>query len=128
MAKSGKLIKNGAIFYDREEEDINFLLSLGYNIELIKPSNTQKNKNPDIILNGKCWELKTPITDNPNTLERKITKGGRQSENLIIDLRFIKIPEKTAIRILTNKFKKSRRVKSLLIITKSNKLETINKK
>ena len=43
MTKTGKLIRNGVIFYDREEEGINFLLSLGYDIELIKPSNTQKN-------------------------------------------------------------------------------------
>ena len=128
MAKIGKLIRNGTKFYGREEESVNYLLSKGYNIELIKPSHTTKNKNPDIWLNGKIWEIKTPITDNKNTLERKITKGGRQSENLLIDLRFIKLNEKEAINILTNKFQKSRRVKNLLLITKDHLLVITNRK
>lgn len=126
--KKGILKRNNTFFYGHEEEGVDFLLSLGFDIELIQPSNTQGNKNPDIWMNGKIWEIKTPISDNLNTIERKITKGGKQSENLIIDLRFIKANEDKSIKVLTNRFRQSRRVKNLLIISKKRGLEVISKK
>ncbi len=126
--KMGRLIRNNTIFYGLEEDGVNFLLSQGFNIELVRPSNTQKNKNPDIWMFGKTWEIKTPISGNLTTIERKITKGGRQAENLIIDLRFVKASEARSIKALTNRFQKSRRVKSLIIISKTHGLVVIDKK
>lgn len=126
--KIGKLVRNNTVFYGLEEDGVNFLLSCGFDIELIRPSNTKRNKNPDIWMLGKTWEVKTPISDNLTTIERKITKGGKQAENLILDLRFIRADEARSIKALTNRFKKSRRVKSLIIISKTRGLVVIDKK
>ncbi len=79
-------------------------------------------------MNGKVWEIKTPVSNNLNTVERKITKGGRQAENLIIDLRFAKADEDKCVKALINRYRQSRRVKSLLIISKTHGLEAISKK
>ncbi|MBQ1564479.1 hypothetical protein IIZ81_03950 [Candidatus Saccharibacteria bacterium] len=43
--KKGVLIRNKTIFYGREEDGISFLLSQGFDIELIRPTNTQRNIN-----------------------------------------------------------------------------------
>ena len=79
-------------------------------------------------MNDKVWEIKTPVSNNLNTVERKITKGGRQAENLIIDLRFAKADEDKCVKALINRYRQSRRVKSLLIISKAHGLEAISKK
>lgn len=123
-----KLIKNNAYLQGHEEDSIKALLDNGFDVELIVPSHTPHNNNPDLLLNEKIWELKTPITSKKDSLERKIKKGSKQSENIIVDIRFCRVPEPDAIRTLTKRFRNSRKVKSLLIITSGGRVEKIMKK
>ena len=50
--KRGSFINHALKIRPHELESINFLLDRGFNIELIIPSNTPKNKNPDFLMNG----------------------------------------------------------------------------
>ncbi len=77
---------------------------------------------------GKIWELKTPVTRNKTTISRKIRKGGQQAENLIVDLRYAKINERIAINTLQYNYRRSRRIKHILVISKTNQLLSLSKK
>lgn len=105
-----------------------YLAEHGFHVEIIEPSNTPKNRNPDFLIDGKIWELKTPTTNNKQTIARKIRKGSRQAENLIIDLRFVKMANSSAINILNFHFHRSRRIKRMMIIDKTGHLLTLQKK
>ena len=48
MNNIGTLIRNNTKFNGNEEETVSFLLRHGFDIELMRPTNTKKNKNADI--------------------------------------------------------------------------------
>ena len=115
----GKLIRNGVRIQPHEEFAIEFLLERGFNIELIAPVNTPKNKNPDFLIDNVPWELKSPITKNKKTIQRLIKETNRQSSRIIVDIRRIRLNEEMAISILEYEFRKSHRVRELMILTSS---------
>ena len=63
------------------------------------------------------------MTKKKQTIKRIVKEASRQSENLIVDLRFAKIDENIAFRILEHEFNSSRRIKRLVIIRKSGLLK-----
>jgi len=120
--KTGKIIPNGIMLEKHEYETILFLTNLGYDIELIRPSNMPKMKTPDFNMLGKSWEAKSPQGKNLTTIEHAFKRAAKQSENIILDLKRTKIPTKRAVEYIQKLFNASRRVKNLLVITKENKL------
>ena len=54
MMKIGKIIPNGVSLEKHENDTVIFFTNLGFNIELIPPSNTPKAKTPDFIMDGKA--------------------------------------------------------------------------
>ena len=83
------------------------------------PVNTPKNKNPDFLINGVIWELKSPITNNKKTIKRLIKETNRQSIRIVVDIRRIKLREAIALGILKYEFEHSHRVRELMIISKT---------
>lgn len=120
--KSGKIIPNGVLLEKHELDMVLVFTQLGYNVEFIVASSTPHSKTPDVIIAGKAWEMKSPVGCSKSTLEHCFKKAAKQSENLIIDLRRIKIEEFTAMSQLENLFQKSKRVKKLKIISKKGKV------
>ncbi len=60
MIKSrGVLTDNGVYLQPHERLTVDFFLERGNDVELIVPSYTVGRKNPDIILYGKTWEMKS---------------------------------------------------------------------
>lgn len=116
--KRGNLIRNGAKIQPQEESAVEFLLSQGLNVELIVPVNTPKNKNPDFLINGITWELKSPETKNKKTIKRLINSTTKQSVRIVVDLRNLKLNEDVAINILEYEFRDSHRVREMMIISK----------
>ena len=90
--KIGKIIPNGVSLEKHESDTAVFFTNLGFNVELIPPSNTPKSKSPDFIMNGKAWEMKSPQGKSRVTVEHAFKRAAKQSENIIIDLRRTKIP------------------------------------
>lgn len=118
LMKRGNLIRNGVKIQPQEESAVEFLLSQGLNVELIVPVNTPKNKNPDFLINGVVWELKSPETKNKKTIKRLINSTTKQSVRIVVDLKNLKLNEEIAINILEYEFRDSRRVRDMMIIPK----------
>ena len=125
--KIGKIIPNGVSLEKHENDTIVFFTNLGFNVELIPPSNTPKAKTPDFMMDGKAWEMKSPQGKSCVTVEHAFKRAAKQSDNIIIDLRRTKIPTNESKASLEKLFKTSRRVKSLKIITKEQELLDFNK-
>ncbi|MCL2335538.1 MAG: hypothetical protein FWC57_05680 [Endomicrobia bacterium] len=68
------------------------------------------------------WEIKSPQSDGKHTIEHAFRKALKQSENIIFDLRRSKMPDSKCISQLTKYFDDMKKIKRLLIITKSQKL------
>ncbi|MDR2524451.1 MAG: hypothetical protein LBC95_02865 [Candidatus Nomurabacteria bacterium] len=119
MKKGTKTIPNGVIPEQHEIKTADFFTNQGENVEFIKSSATRKM--PDIKMAGRRWEMKSPKGKGRENLEHTFRAAIKQSENIIIDLRRSKIPEKKAIIKLEREFNMSKRAKHLIIITKCAK-------
>ena len=122
MNKRGKIIPNGVSLEKHESDTVVIFTELGHTVEYIKPTNIPKIKNPDIMIDGKIWEMKSPDGKSDRTVERIFKKGAKQSVNLILDLRRIRVSEEKAIEDAKKRFEKSKRVKQMIVITKKRKL------
>lgn len=92
------------------------LAMAGHNIEFL-PENHLRTA--DIKLDDIDYEIKSPESFNPNTLEHKLKDATRQSENIIIDSSRIKKTRDDKIRrFLVNQFRKQPQIKKMLFITK----------
>ena len=120
--KVGKIIPNGVSLEKHENDTIVFFTNLGYDIELIPPSNTPKAKTLDFMMGGKAWEMKSPQGKSRATVEHAFKRAAKQSENIIIDLRRTKIPTNQANISLEKLFKTSRRIRNLKVITREQEL------
>ena len=113
---------------DHEIETINFLIKRGEKIEIIVPSYTPKNTNPDILMRGVIWEMKSPIVNNDNSISRLFYHALAQSTNLIFDLRRLKKSDQKPHNQLMKLATKSRRLNQILIIRKNGQVEEYRKK
>ena len=102
----GNVKINGKEPEPHERKTINFLASLGYDVETIIPSNTPGSRNPDILMLGTFWEMKGPITANERKIIKRFRKAIKQAEGKsIFDLRNIRkntdrdLAEKIIIRL-----------------------------
>ena len=120
--KIGRITPNGVSLEKHENETVVYFTNLGYDIELIPPSNTPKAKKPDFMMDGKAWEMKSPQGKSRVTVEHAFKRAAKQSENIIIDLRRTKIPTNQVKASLEKLFKASRRIRNLKVITREQEL------
>lgn len=83
-----------------EFETYYFLMGIGKSVEIIPVSLKKGIKNPDIRMDGKLWEIKSPIGVKSRTLENAIRAAAHQSPNIIIDLRRLRNPDGKSIRTI----------------------------
>lgn len=120
--KNRRIIYNSVQLCPHEEEIVQILATLGYTIELIPPDRPGGRKTADAIIGNLEWEFKTPRGSSTRTIERILKKAHRQSNNIIIDIRRINLPEELALRKIhyeARKYSKHQRIK---VITKSRKI------
>lgn len=72
-----------------------------------------------MYIDGVPWELKSLRGTGKYVIVNLIQKAIRQSGNVIVDLRYSKIPEDKCIRELEKLFSERKQLKRLLVITKS---------
>ena len=120
--EKGKIIPNGVSLEKHENEIVVFFTELGYDVELIPPSNSPKAKTPDFLMNGVAWEMKSPQGKSKTSLEHIIKKATKQSENIIIDLSHSKLQENDALKEIKKRFLQINSCRRLKIITKNRKL------
>ena len=77
---------------------------------------------PDIVFRGRQWEMKAPKGSKRRTIENNIRHALEQSNNIIIDLARINIPENVCIKNISDRAKKLGKSKKFIIVTKSRKI------
>jgi hypothetical protein len=128
MANKGQLKQNGVHLEEHEYKTVKFMLKLGYDIELIPPAQIKGLQMPDIMMMGKPWEMKSPIGNGKNTIMHTIQAAGRQSSNVILDLRRCRSDTAEVIKKIEYHFKASKRIRRLIVIVNEEKIIDFNKK
>lgn len=81
----------------------------------------QTHKTPDMEINGAKWEIKSPRGNGKKTIDNNLRSARKQSRNIIIDLRRIKLHQnKTKAHINHYLSSGPHGFKKILIITKTN--------
>ena len=98
----------------------NILAMAGHIIEFLPESNIST---ADILLDGVEYEMKSPLTNKPDKLERNIKRGLKQSKNIIFDSSRIKnMRDDNLRRFLTKKAKEQKQIGELIFITKRGQI------
>ena len=125
--KIGRVIKNGVKTEVNEDSTILYLTQFGFDVELIKPASTKKSNNPDVLIMGSIWEIKSPESANKNTIKNRFRKGSKQATKIVFDFRNIKKDADKAETQVMDLFKKAGRVRHMMAIKKNGKLFDIIK-
>ncbi|MDR1027754.1 MAG: hypothetical protein LBL46_05050 [Rickettsiales bacterium] len=128
--KPGKvIIPLGAIPEPHEIETGKFFAALGNDVEFLPPSYMKGVFSPDMLMNGTRWEIKAPCGDSKRTIENNYRSAERQSQNVIFDLRRVKLGEKIAIGYIKQQFNLRRsKIKRIIVITKDKKYLDLTRK
>lgn len=108
-----------------EYETAKYFADRGFDIRFIGPHYVVGMRNPDFWMNGRVWEVKCPVGSSERTYEDNLRKAIRQSENVIFDLRRLKITDGLKCLSILNKYSKLKGLKNLLAIKKDGRLLTI---
>ena len=89
-------------------------------ITIFRPS---CQRTPDFEIKGIRWELKSPMGNGKNTIKNALHSARKQSANVIIDLRRIKMYQPKALSNIQYYFASHRSIiKHLIIITKTKEV------
>ena len=124
---NGKITPNGVSLEKHEYATVLLLTEMGSDVELVPRSNREGERTPDIIIDNVKWEMKSPTGETRNTIKNIIQSALRQSVNIILDLRRIKRPMEKCLRDIDREFTHNKRIKRLLVITKSKKVLDFSK-
>lgn len=86
MAKGEIRIPAGLTVWQHELATAEALAKAGYIVEFLATDVRNSAKSPDVIMNNKKWELKSPKTDKLSAVERNLKRATKQSENIVMTL------------------------------------------
>lgn len=98
-----------AILSRHFSSDVHFLLTAGQGT-------------PDISIRGVEWEMKSPIGDGRNTIQKTLRSASKQSQNVVIDLRRSKLHQLRALGYINQFVVRPSAIKRLIVVTKSGKI------
>lgn len=126
--KIGKIIDHGSDREDHEYRTAIYLSSLGFDVELLKPSNIPHSKNPDIQMLGTVWEMKAPTSIKSGTNESMFRKAIKQAGGrAVFDLRRLKSSQDKAEKHFMDLFERHRDMRRMIIIKKDDQAVDINR-
>ena len=119
-----RLKQNGVHLTDHEWATVRLLLDADSKrtVELIPPIGGDKVNTPDIETDSIIWEIKGPEGGGKNTIRHNLERAKKQSRNIIIDLRWCRLREESAIKELEQRFQLSKRFRRMKIITKDKEI------
>lgn len=79
-------------------------------------------KTPDVEIGHTKWEIKSPKGSGKRTIQHQIYRALKQSENVVIDVRAMKVDSGKIMSHLQYQFRLTKNLKRLLTITKSGKV------
>lgn len=122
--KSQIIIPAGTHPWSHELRVANILALAGHTVEFL-PTGAQKTA--DILLDEVEYEIKSPKTNNTNSLEHLLKKALGQSPNIIIDTSRMKNAKGYKIHhFLLAQAKSRKRIKRLLLVTKRGEIVDIS--
>ena len=124
---NGKITPNGVSLEKHEYATVLLLTEMGYDVELVPRSTREGEHTPDIIIDNVKWEMKSPTGETKNTIKNNIQGALRQSVNVILDLRRVKRPMEKCLRDIEREFTHNKKLRRLLVITKSKKVLDFSK-
>ena len=111
---------------ERHEHDTAvFFAKRGKDIVFIKPSDIKKQHSPDFIMDGRMWEVKSPIVYSKSSFEDNLRRAVKQSEHIIYDLRRLKPRDEVMYIKELKKWSGKRKMRTLIIITRDGQVLTM---
>ena len=86
---------------------------------------TGSQGSPDVSIKGIKWEIKSPIGDSANNIQKNMREASTQSENVVIDLRRSKLHQTRALGYIRKFTNRSKKLKRVLVVTKSKHILTL---
>lgn len=68
---------------------------------------------------GLLWEMKSPKGQGKWLIKNTIQKASHQAENIVVDLRRVKIHESKCLTEIERYYKMSKRIKKVKVVTKT---------
>lgn len=119
---TGKITPNGVLLKQHELATVVLLTEIGYDIALVPKSNKMGEHTADIEMLGLLWEMKCPKGRGKYLIQNTLHRAAHQAENIIIDLRRIKIYQVKCLAELEKRFNESKRLKRMKVVTKNKKI------
>ena len=120
--RKGKIIPNGVMLQAHEYKTVLLLTELGLDVELIPRSNKFGEHAPDVRILGLLWEIKSPKGGGKYLIQNTLHKAARQSENIIIDLRRVKIDQAKCLAKIEKEFRLTKRIQRIKVINKTKEV------
>lgn len=79
------IIKPGVVPWPHEERTARALADAGRKVEFVRRSEEKRAKSPDVLIDGRLWEFKSPTADNVKAIQRNLHKALHQSRNVVFD-------------------------------------------
>lgn len=92
------IIASGLNVREHEIRTAQALAAHGMVVEFIPESFEERITSPDVLIDGVRWEIKSPTASNSKALERNLRRALRQSENVILDSRRMKLMADSTVR------------------------------
>ena len=82
----------------------------------------ESRKTPDIEVDGIKWEIKSPKGNSKKTIENNLRSARRQSQNIVVDLRRVKLHQQRVASRISFFLSGPHRFRRVIAITKTGKI------
>jgi len=86
---------------------------------------TNTHETPDLSIQDIKWEVKSPTGSSANSIQKNMREASAQSDNIVMDLRRSKLHQSRALGYIRQFTDRSKKLKRVLVITKSSQILTI---
>jgi hypothetical protein len=109
-----------------KDHELSAALLLAYhfksNVTFLRPKYA---RTPDVDIDGVKWEIKSPMGNGKRTINNNFNEARKQSDNIVIDLRRIKMHQAKANARIKFYLSTPHHFKRVVVITKSKKVIVI---
>ena len=91
-------------------------------VRFLSPSKRYKTNTADFVIDNIEYELKSPITKSPRSIENLIHDATKQSFNIVVDIRKSKIKEKRMMKLCEDSLRYYKKIKKIVLIVNKNKV------
>lgn len=95
------------------------LVQKGYDLEFLPVSHISGQKNPDVKIDGKVWEIKAPKGSGKTTIDNNLKKAKKQSSRVVLDNAFSGLTDDQAMEQLNRSLRNRTTIEEVLFIEKS---------